>query len=305
MGKAAINSALSIVSLAYMTRDTHITSAPRLAPVTLALGGGAALGWAHIGVVRLLQERGLPIAGVAGTSIGAVVGAALAAGKLDVLENLARSTNGLTVLRFLDLSFRPGGVLGGRAVEKELTRHFSGLSIEALPTPFASVAADLITGNEVVLRSGSLVEAVRASLAIPGVFTPVMRDGQILADGGLLNPVPVSAARLLSSAPVVAVNLQGDYLRRAEAAGLRVDATRSANVVKLSRASFGLLLTALTDLKMALHPADVTITPLIGHIDTGQFTKADELIQLGRAAAAAAWPQIAALAAPHPDMPKK
>jgi NTE family protein len=278
MGKAAINSALSIVSLAYMTRDTHITSAPRLAPVTLALGGGAALGWAHIGVVRLLQERGLPIAGVAGTSIGAVVGAALAAGKLDVLENLARSTNGLTVLRFLDLSFRPGGVLGGRAVEKELTRHFSGLSIEALPTPFASVAADLITGNEVVLRSGSLVEAVRASLAIPGVFTPVMRDGQILADGGLLNP---------------------------EAAGLRVDATRSANVVKLSRASFGLLLTALTDLKMALHPADVTITPLIGHIDTGQFTKADELIQLGRAAAAAAWPQIAALAAPHPDMPKK
>ncbi len=288
-----------------MTRDIHITSAQRLAPVTLALGGGAALGWAHIGVVRLLQERGLPIAGVAGTSIGAVVGAALAAGKLDVLENLARSTNGLTVLRFLDVSFRPGGVLGGRMVEKELTRHFSGLSIEDLPTPFASVAADLITGNEVVLRTGSLVEAVRASLAIPGVFTPVMRDGQILADGGLLNPVPVSAARLLSSAPVVAVNLQGDYLRRAEAAGLRADATRSANVVKLSRASFGLLLTALTDLKMALHPADVTITPLIGHIDTGQFTKADELIQLGRAAAVAAWPQIAALAAPHPDMPKK
>lgn len=288
-----------------MTRNTYITSAQRLASVTLALGGGAALGWAHIGVVRLLQERGLPIAGVAGTSIGAVVGAALAAGKLDVLENLARSTNGLTVLRFLDLSFRPGGVLGGRAVEKELTRHFSGLSIEDLPTPFASVAADLITGNEVVLRTGSLVEAVRASLAIPGVFTPVMRDGQILADGGLLNPVPVSAARLLSAAPVVAVNLQGDYVRRAEAAGLRADASRSANVVKLSRASFGLLLTALTDLKMALHPADVTITPAIGHIDTGQFTKADELIQLGREAAAAAWPQIAALAAPHPDMPKK
>jgi NTE family protein len=288
-----------------MTRDTHNMSTQRLAPITLALGGGAALGWAHIGVVRLLQERGLPIAGIAGTSIGAVVGAALAAGKLDVLENLARATNGLTVLRFLDLSFKPGGVLGGRAVEKELTRHFSGLSIEDLPTPFASVAADLITGNEVVLRSGSLVEAVRASLAIPGVFTPVMRDGQILADGGLLNPVPVSAARMLSSAPVVAVNLQGDYLRRAEAAGLRADATRSANVVKLSRASFGLLLTALTDLKMALHPADVTITPLIGHIDTGQFTKADELIELGRTAAAAAWPQIAALATPHPDLPKK
>jgi NTE family protein len=282
-----------------------MTTPFKLAPVTLALGGGAALGWAHIGVVRLLQERGLPIAGVAGTSIGAVVAAALAAGKLDVLENLARATNGLTVLRFLDLSLKPGGVLGGRTVEKELARHFSGLQIEDLPIPYASVAADLISGTEVVMRTGSLVEAVRASLAIPGVFTPVRRDGQILADGGLLNPVPVSTARTLSAAPVVAVNLQGDYLRRAEAAGLHVDAIKPANVVKLSRVSFGLLLTALTDLKMAIHPADVTITPLLGHIETGQFTKADELIQLGREAAAAAWPQIAALALPHPDMPKK
>jgi NTE family protein len=277
----------------------------KLSPITLALGGGAALGWAHIGVVRLLQERGLPISAVSGTSIGAVVGAALAAGKLDVLENLARATNGLTVLRFLDVSFKPGGVLGGKTVEKELTRHFAGLNIEDLPTPFASVAADLISGTEVVMRSGSLVEAVRASLAIPGVFTPVLRDGQILADGGLLNPVPVSAARSLSDAPVVAVNLQGDYLRRAAAAGLSATAAKPANVVKLSRASFYLLLTALTDLKMALHPADVTITPLVGHIETGQFTKADELIQLGREAAIAAWPQIAALATPHPDMPKK
>jgi NTE family protein len=276
-----------------------------LAPVSLALGGGAALGWAHIGVVRLLQERGLPIAAVSGTSIGAVVGAALAAGKLDVLENLARATNGLTVLRYLDVSLKPGGVLGGRTVERELTRHFSGLTVEDLPTPFAAVAADLISGTEVVIRTGSLVEAVRASLAIPGLFSPVLRDGQILADGGLLNPVPVSAARCLSAAPVVAVNLQGDYLRRAAAAGLQADAMKPANVVKLSRASFGLLLTALTDLKMIQHPADVTITPLIGHIETGHFTKADELIALGRAAAIAAWPQIAALAMRHPDVPKK
>jgi NTE family protein len=259
-----------------------------LAPVSLALGGGAALGWAHIGVVRLLQERGLPIAAVSGTSIGAVVGAALAAGKLDVLENLARATNGLTVLRYLDVSLKPGGVLGGRTVERELTRHFSGLTVEDLPTPFAAVAADLISGTEVVIRTGSLVEAVRASLAIPGLFSPVLRDGQILADGGLLNPVPVSAARCLSAAPVVAVNLQGDYLRRAAAAGLQADAMKPANVVKLSRASFGLLL-----------------TPLIGHIETGHFTKADELIALGRAAAIAAWPQIAALAMRHPDVPKK
>jgi NTE family protein len=276
-----------------------------LSPVTLALGGGAALGWAHIGVVRVLQERGLPIAGVAGTSMGAVIAAALAAGKLDILENLARSANGLTVLRFLDVSFQRGGVLAGRTVEKELTRYFSGLTLEDLPMPCATVAADLISGEEVVIRTGSVVEAVRASLAIPGVFTPVQRAGQILSDGGLINPVPVSAARLLGAAPVVAVNLQGDYVARAAAAGLHADAKRLANMVKLSRASLGLLLAALSDLKLAQHPADVTITPRVGHIDVGQFTKADELIQLGREAAATAWPQIAALATQHPDMPKK
>ncbi len=277
----------------------------KLSPVILALGGGAALGWAHIGIVRVLQERGLPIAGVAGTSIGAVVAAALAAGKLDVLENLARATNGLTVLRFLDLSFQRGGVLGGRTVEKELTRYFSGLTLEELPMPCATVAADLISGSEVVIRTGSVVDAVRASLAIPGVFTPVQRDGQILSDGGLINPVPVSVARTLGTAPVIAVNLQGDYVARAAAAGLHVEAKRLANVVKLSRASLGLLLTVLSDLKLALHPADVTIIPKVGHIDVGQFTMADALIALGRQAAIEAWPQIAALAAPHPDMPKK
>jgi NTE family protein len=277
----------------------------QLTPVSLALGGGAALGWAHIGVVQVFKERGLPIAAVAGTSIGAVVAAALAAGKLEVLENLARAANSLTVLRYLDVSLKPGGVLGGRTVERELDRHFAGLNLEDLPMPCATVAADLISGEEVVIRKGSVTEAVRASLAIPGIFTPVCRNGQILSDGGLINPVPVSVARMLSPAPVVAVNLQGDYRNRATAAGLHEGAKRLANVMKLSRASLGLVLATLSDLKLAQYPADVTICPLVGGVDVGDFTKADQLIRIGRRAAEDAWPQIAALALPHPDMPKK
>jgi NTE family protein len=278
---------------------------PNYRPVALALGGGAALGWAHIGVVQVLLENGLQIAAVAGTSIGAVVGAAVATGKLADLEQIARSANALTVMRFLDLSLKPGGVLGGRTVERELGRHFAGLLMEDTAIPFATVAADLVTGDEVVIRQGSVVEAVRASLAIPGIFTPVVRGDHVLSDGGLVNPVPVSAARQLSSAMVIAVNLQADYQARAALSGLGASAALKTNVVKLTRASMGLLLARFSELALARDPADIVISPSLGHIDVGDFTRAKELIHLGRQAAVDAWPAIAALALPHPDLPKK
>lgn len=273
-------------------------------PVALALGGGAALGWAHIGIVQVLQENGLPIAAVAGTSIGAVVGAAVVTNRLPELEQIARAANALTVMRYLDLSFKPGGVLGGRTVEKELARYFEGLAMETLPLPFATVAADLVTGEEVVIRTGPVVDAVRASLAIPGIFTPVVRGDHVLSDGGLINPIPVSAVRAISDAPVVAVNLQADYQARAALSGLGAAATLKTNVVKLTRASIGLLLARMGELTLARHPADVVIEPALGHIDVGDFTKAKELIHIGRQAAVKAWPQIAALALQHPDQPK-
>ncbi|MGK2286934.1 patatin-like phospholipase family protein [Pedomonas sp. V897] len=264
--------------------------------VALALGGGAALGWAHIGVVRTLVERGVRIDAVAGTSIGAVVAACLAADKLDALEDLARSATALTVLRYLDVSFR-GGVLGGRTIERQLRRHFGNLRLEDLALPCATVAADLISGAEVVLRDGPVVEAVRASLAIPGIFKPVLRDGRMLADGGLVNPVPVSAARQLSACPVVAVNLQGDYVNRAAAAGFRRAAgTTRISAIRTTRASLGLLLSSLANHVLTANPADVVITPAIGHIEVGDFTRAEELIQAGRRATETAWPQISALA---------
>lgn len=263
--------------------------------IALALGGGAALGWAHIGVVRTLIERGVRIDAVAGTSIGAVVAACIAADKLDVLEELALSATALTVLRYLDVSFR-GGMLGGRTIERQLRQHFNGLRMEELPLPCATVAADLITGAEVVLRDGPVVEAVRASMAIPGIFKPVMREGRMLADGGLVNPVPVSAARQLSACPVIAVNLQGDYVNRAAAAGFRKAASAArVSALRTTRASLGLLLSSLANHVLAANPADLVITPAIGHIDVGDFTRAGDLIRAGRRATEAAWPQIEAL----------
>ncbi len=275
-------------------------------PVCLALGGGAALGWAHIGVAQIFAERGLSVAAVAGTSIGAVVAACLADGKLGVLEALARSANALTVIRYLDVSMRGGGMLGGRMIERELARHFGTRLLEHLDIPCATVAADLVSGKEVVLRSGPIIRAVRASLAIPGVFTPVVQNGMVLIDGGIINPVPVSVARGLSSAPVVAVQLFGNYPERAKANGIsKAAAGKRSNVLSISRVSVNLLVSALTEARLAANPPDVMITPQVGHIDVGDFTKADILIEAGRQAAIEAWPSILAIATHHPDQPKK
>jgi NTE family protein len=275
-----------------------------LPPVALALGGGAALGWAHIGVIKALTARGVTIEAVAGTSIGAVVAVCVAGGKLAVLEDIARKATGLTVLRYLDVHFKGGGMLGGRIIERELLSHFGDMTLEELPMPCATLAADLITGDTVTLRTGPIVEAVRASLAIPGIFTPVRRGEALLADGGLVAPVPVAAARSLSTATVIAVNLQGDYPARARAVTQQPGSKRPPSTLKVSRASLGLLLTTLSRAQLALEPADIVLAPKVGHIDVGDFTRASELIRLGAAAVADAWPTIAAALLPHPDLPK-
>ncbi len=266
----------------------------------LALGGGAALGWAHIGVISELRLRDVEFVAVAGTSIGAVVAACLAAGKLTELEQIARAASFGTMLRYLDVSFRGGGMLGGKRIELHLAEHFGDSALEDLAMPCATVAADLISGAEVVFRTGSVVEAVRASLAIPGIFTPVLQDGKILSDGGLVNPVPVDVVRTMTTAPVIAVNLQGDYAARAAAAGISADAPPKS-VVGISRTALGLLLTALSTRALAACPPDVEIAPAVGTIDVGDFTKADVLIKAGRDAVVAAWPRIAAALQPHPD----
>ncbi|RME63518.1 MAG: patatin [Alphaproteobacteria bacterium] len=263
------------------------------ARIGLALGGGAALGWAHIGVLRALEDARVPIDAVAGTSIGAVVAACVAEDKLDHLEDIARSITAGTVLRYLDLSFARGGVLGGRPIVRELKRHFGTLRIEELAKPFAAVAADLVTGEEVWIREGSVVDAVRASIALPGVFTPMRLGARMLADGGLICPVPVAATRALGASHVIAVNLQGDYKGRAKSMGLKASGPLPRRATfHIARAGMGLMLRSLAQARLRLEPADVLINPQIGHVEVVDFRRADELIALGRQAAQAALPEI-------------
>ncbi len=265
--------------------------------LALALGGGAGLGWTHIGVIHELQRRGVEVMAVSGTSIGAIAAVCLAAHRLHVLEEMARAANMREVVRFLDLDPRKSSMLGGRTIRNRLKLHFGHNRFEDLFIPCAVVAADLLSGAEVVIRRGPIVEALRASIAIPGIFPPVKRDGQILVDGGAVAPVPVRAVRMLSDAPVLAINLQGDYARRA--ARELPGRIRNPSPLRVGRTGLGLVLNQLSELSLQVHPADLVIEPAVGHIDVQNFTRAHELIDIGAASVAGHWDAIAAIGAQH------
>ena len=251
----------------------------------LALGGGAGLGWAHIGVVRALEEEGINISVVAGTSIGAIVGACVAGNLMDELEDIARDITLKEMLALGQLGFTQGSLIGGDKIERRLRDHFGSLTIEQLPKPFAAVAADLFSGTRVVLDQGDVVTAVRASAAIPGVLPPVDTMRMMLVDGGVVDPVPVSAAREIGADAVIAVDLQGDYVGRARRLGFDPAQKKPRlAAVKAARAGWSVALQALSQANLKADRPEVTITPHIGHIDMADFTKADELITLGRAA---------------------
>ncbi|KMO22246.1 patatin-like phospholipase family protein [Methylobacterium platani] len=183
---------------------------PRRAKVGLALGGGAARGWSHIGAIEVLQEAGIPIDVVAGCSIGAAVGACHAAGKLGELRDFAVSLTKRRVMGLLDFHISGSGLIAGERLRRLLERDLGASRIEDLPLTFAAVATELGTGHEIWLTRGGLVEAVRASYALPGIFDPVKIAGRWLMDGALVNPVPVTAARALGADVVLCVNLNGD-----------------------------------------------------------------------------------------------
>ncbi len=175
--------------------------------VGVALGSGAARGWAHIGVLNALAEAGVPIGMVAGTSIGALVGAALASGKTDSLERVVRELDWKKAVALLDVGLPRSGLFDGRKVTDSIREHVESGEIQRLPLPFCAVSTDLLSGREVHIRSGDVIEAVRASISIPGVFTPVRRDGMLLVDGGLVNPVPADVVRGMGADYVIAVDL--------------------------------------------------------------------------------------------------
>lgn len=178
--------------------------------VTLVLGGGAARGLAHIGVIRVLEEAGFEISAITGTSSGALVGGIYAAGKLDRYTEWVRSLTKRDVLRYLDVSFRAtSGILKGDLIIETLRELVGDASIENLPIPFIAVATDLTSRKEIWLTKGNLFEAIRASIAIPGIFTPQRIAGRWMADGGLLNPVPVTPAAQILTGITIAVDVTG------------------------------------------------------------------------------------------------
>ena len=184
--------------------------ADKLRKIGLALGSGSARGWSHIGVIRGLQEANIAIDIVCGSSIGALVGGAFAAGKLDEAEKLIRELAWSDILGFMEVPVPRSGLISSEKIAGYLREKIGDPNIEDLPIPFAAVATDLTSGQEVWIRQGSLIEAIRASISMPGMFTPCFRDGRLLVDGGLINPVPVSLCRSLGANIVIAVNPNTD-----------------------------------------------------------------------------------------------
>src|SRR3954471_1206325 len=174
--------------------------------IGLALGSGSARGWAHIGAIRALEEHGMKFDVICGTSIGALVGAVYASHQLDQLESWVTGLAWGKVVRLMDITLK-GGLIRGQRLFNLFRATFQDLDVSELDVPFGAVATDLSSGREIWLRHGKLLDVVRASIAAPGLFTPVVMDGTILVDGGLVNPVPVSMCRALGAEIVIAVDL--------------------------------------------------------------------------------------------------
>jgi NTE family protein len=285
---------------------------PRLA---IALGSGSARGWAHIGVLRALLQAGVVPDIVCGTSMGAFVGAAYASGSLDPLEGWARGLTRRDVLGFFDVSLGAGGLIKGEKLLGYTSRLFLDETFADLDKPFACVATDLASGREVWLREGRILDAVRASVALPGLLVPQLLDGRYLVDGGLVNPVPVSLCRALGADIVIAVDLSMDTIglrqrrgdvsapawrqtmgrwlgREGDGDGEDVARPSLADVVSNSIA---IMQGRISRSRLAGEPADVLIAPRLGQLGLLDFHRAHEAIAAGRMAAEHMLPMLRAI----------
>lgn len=276
------------------------TTPRRRAGIALALGGGAARGWAHIGVLRALDEAGIEISMIAGTSIGALVGGCYLAGKLDELEDFARSLTRRRILGWLDLKFGGSGLFGGMKLDARMQQHMSGVRFEDLPKPFVCVATEIGTGHEIWLTSGSLIAAMRASYALPGVFEPVKCNGRVLVDGALVNPVPVSVLRAYEQRAVVAVNLHFELFGRSavikhsagdpapgnEKAVFTEDESNPPRDMRLGVTgamveAFNIIQDRISRARLAGDPPDMSLSPRLSDIGLSEFHRAGEAIKIG------------------------
>jgi len=280
--------------------------------IGLALGGGAARGFAHIGVMRTLIAHGIVPDVIVGTSIGAVVGGCYAAKELDGLEKWARGLTMRGILSYLDISLSGSGLIRGGHLSGRLEEALNDKRIDDLPIRFAAIATEFDTGHEIWLTRGRMVDALRASYALPGIFPPVRVGGRWLVDGALVNPVPVSAARALGARLVIAVNLNSDLLGRGaiisdfgsdasdDAAatahkpnGLRgmFSGTSSLRqflgghgrpgIPTVMVEAFNVMQDRITRSRLAGDPPDVLISPRLGRVGWFDFHRAAEAIAIG------------------------
>ncbi|MDI7864048.1 patatin-like phospholipase family protein [Rhizobiaceae bacterium n13] len=266
---------------------------PQKTKIALALGGGAARGWAHIGVLRALDEAGIEVGMVAGTSIGALVGGCYLAGKLDELEAFARSLTMRRIAGLLDLTIGGGGLFGGMRLTKRMQEHLEGMTIEELDRPFVSVATEVNSGHEVWVTSGSLITALRASYALPGIFEPIYSNNRVLVDGALVNPVPVSVCRAYEQQMVVAVNLNYDLYGRSavvkhdarlpdpNAPALDDRQPPRPGLPGLMVQAFNIIQDRISRARLAGDPPDLALQPRLSDIGLSEFHRAGEAIDRG------------------------
>jgi NTE family protein len=317
-GEGIIQASWAMFTAAYRKNDPEPASGggrSRRAKVGIVLGAGAARGWAHIGALHELDAMGLQLDVVVGSSIGTLVGGCYAAGRLDMLEAFARSLTRRRVFGLLDFSFTGSGLIGGRRLRTRLEAGLGELRIEDLPVRFAAVATEIGGGHEIWLRRGPLVDAIRASYALPGVFEPVKIDGRWLFDGAIVNPVPVSVARALGAERVIALNISSDRFGRGTAiqdpfgrppaveeatpdsggmiarwwrgsnGSTRVNGEPAAPGLMTSMVNaFDILQDRIMRSRLAGDPPDALVHLKVGDVGMFEFHRADELIELGREA---------------------
>ena len=241
--------------------------------IGIALSGGAARGFAHLGVLKVLVENNIPLDFIAGTSAGSFAGAAFASGLS--IEEIIEMSRKITWLRTTGFSYSPKGLLSNALLGRFINDHFPVHKFEDLPVPFAAVACDLETGKEVILKdTGDLATAVRASCAIPGVFVPVEIEGKRLIDGGVVSNVPTKAVRELGAEIVIAVDVLASGATYWNSPSTLLGIFFQSAMMLLRAAS-----------KAHHYRADVVIIPQIAHLRPDEISKMDEFIKAGEEAA--------------------
>lgn len=286
--------------------------------IGLVLGSGSARGWAHIGAIEAIEEAGIPIHCVAGTSIGAFIGAVYATGDLASLKEFALQMDWKKVLSYFDVVFPKSGFMDGKKVHELFSIHTDAKTFDDFKIPVKMIATELKTGKKVVIDSGNIIEGIRASVSVPGIFTPVKREGKWLVDGGLVDPIPVSAVRNMGADFVIAVDLNSDrvshdykpikklvkektpnkkrnelmariaakYNSAEKAVKSQINrrfsnTAKSPNILEVMGTSLGIMQEQISRINLAMDPPDILIQPRLGNLKMFDFDQAERSIYEG------------------------